>query len=61
MFVLVKNTPNSPRQSVQIVESSRVGDKVKQKIVRHIGIAHSEYELVQLKDLAQNFINPNPC
>ena len=57
MFVRVKNTPNSPRQSVQIVESSRVGDKVKQKIVRHVGIAHSEYELVQLKDLAQNCIN----
>ncbi len=39
MFVRVKTTPNSPRQSVQIVQSVRIGDKVKQKIVRYVGIA----------------------
>ena len=39
MFVRVKSTPNSPRKSVQLVESVRQGDKVKQKIVRHVGIA----------------------
>ena len=36
MFIRVKTTPNSPRKSVQIVESFRVDNKVKQKIVKHI-------------------------
>ena len=53
MFVRVKSTPNSPRQSVQIVSSVRVGDKVKQKIVRYIGIAMDDDELVRLKELAE--------
>ena len=39
MFVRVKDTPNSPRKSVQIVHSYRVGGTVKQKIVRYVGIA----------------------
>ena len=34
MFIRVKTTPNSPRKSVQIVESFRVDNKVKQKIVK---------------------------
>ncbi len=53
MFVRVKTTPNSPRQSVQIVSSVRFGDKVKQKIVRHVGIAMDDDELAQLKILAE--------
>ena len=53
MFVRVKSTPNSPRQSVQIVQSVRVGDKVKQKIVRYVGIAMDDDELVRLKELAE--------
>ncbi len=53
MFVRVKSTPNSPRQSVQIVSSVRVGDKVKQKIVRYVGIAMDGEELAQLKILAE--------
>ncbi len=53
MFVRVKSTPNSPRQSVQIVSSVRVGDKVKQKIVRYVGIAMDDDELVRLKELAE--------
>lgn len=52
MFVRVKTTPNSPRKSVQLVESVRDGKAVRQKIVRHIGIALDEDELVRLKDLA---------
>lgn len=54
MFVRVKTTPNSPRKSVQIVQSVRVGDKVKQKIVRYVGIAMDDYELEQLKMLAES-------
>ena len=49
MFVRVKSTPNSPRKSVQIVHSERINGKVKQKIIKHIGIAYDENELEELK------------
>ena len=42
MFVSVKSTSNSPRISMQIVQS-----------VRHIGIANSEQGLLHLKHLAE--------
>lgn len=54
MFVRVKTTPNSPRKSVQIVESYRKGAKVSQKIVRYVGIAMDDNELEQLKLLADS-------
>jgi len=54
MYVRVKTTPNSPRKSVQIVESTRLGDKVSQKIVRYVGIAFDNNELEQLKSLAES-------
>jgi transposase len=54
MFVRVKKTPNSPRSSVQIVESSRVMGKVKQTIVKHIGIAQDDNELEELKLLGES-------
>jgi transposase len=54
MFVRVKSTPNSPKRFVQIVESIRKGDKVSQKIVRHIGYALEDDELKQLKLLAES-------
>ena len=54
MFIRVKTTPNSPRKSVQIVESFRVDNKVKQKIVKHIGVALDDYELNELKLLASD-------
>lgn len=53
MFIRVKTTPNSPRKSVQIVESVRVGDKVKQTILRHVGIATDDAELAKLLDVAE--------
>lgn len=53
MFVRVKTTPNSPRKSIQIVQSVRKGDKVSQKIVRHVGIALDNDELEKLKSLAE--------
>lgn len=52
MFVRVKTTPNSPRKSVQIVASVRKGNKISQKIVRYVGIAQDDDELVPLKQLA---------
>ena len=54
MFVRVKKTPNSPRSSVQIVENSRVMGKVKQTIVKHIGIAKDDNELEELKLLGES-------
>ena len=60
MFVRVKSTPNSPRRSVQVVESSRTGSKVSQRIVRHIGIALDEQEETQLRAMAQEFIARTP-
>jgi transposase len=54
MFVRVKTSPNSPKKAVQIVESFRVGNKVKQRIVRHVGTALNEDELKGMKDLAEH-------
>ena len=54
MFVRVKRTPNSPRESVQIVQSVRKGGTISQKIVRHIGIAYDDDELGKLKLLAES-------
>lgn len=53
MFVRVKATPNSPRRSVQIVESRRTGSKVQQSIIRHIGVALDEAEEQELLRLAE--------
>lgn len=53
MFVRTKTTPNSPKKAVQIVESLRVGAKVSQKIVRHVGFAEDGEELKRLKSLAE--------
>ena len=52
MFIRVKSTPKSPRKSVQIVESKRIDGKVKQRIVKHVGVAANDEELVELKILA---------
>jgi transposase len=53
MFVRVKTTPNSPRKTVQIVASERVGDKVTQRIVRYVGVAMTDDELLRMKELAE--------
>lgn len=54
MYIRIKSTPNSPRKSVQIVESVRDGDKVRQKIVRYVGIAMDDDELQRMLDLAEH-------
>lgn len=56
MYIRVNRTPNSPRKSIQIVEGIRVGGKVKQKIVRYVGIANSDWEEQKLKNYAQELI-----
>lgn len=56
MFVRIKTTPNTPKKAVQIVESVRRGKKISQKIIRHLGYALDEDELVKLKLLAESII-----
>ena len=56
MFVRIKTTPNSPRRSVQIVESVRKGGKVSQRIVRYVGIALNEAEELKMRAMANEFI-----
>jgi len=55
MFIRVKTTPKSPRKTVQIVESKRIDGKVKQRIVKYVGVAANDEELVELKLLAAKF------
>jgi len=54
MFVRVKSTPNSPRKSVQIVESRRVGSRISQTVVRYIGVANNDAELEEMKRLGES-------
>lgn len=56
MFIRVKTTPNSPRRSIQICENIRNGAKIKQKIIRYVGIAQDEFEEQKLKDYAKELI-----
>jgi transposase len=56
MYIRVNSTPNSPRKSIQIVESKREGTKVQQKIVRYVGIATDEDELDKLKAYGEEII-----
>lgn len=56
MFVRIKTTPNSPRRSVQVVESSRSGGKVSQRIVRYIGIALDDAQEAQMRAMGNEFI-----
>lgn len=52
MFIRTKPIANSSRKRVQICACHRVGDKVKQKVIRHVGIADNESHLDELKKLA---------
>ena len=58
MFVRTKTTPNSPRKSIQIVKNDRdkKTGKVKQKILRHVGIAMDDDEEKKLKKLGEDII-----
>jgi transposase len=54
MFIRVKTSNKGATKYVQIVQSIRKGERVTQKIIRHIGVAYDEDELVQLKLLAES-------
>ena len=57
MFVRVKDSPNSPKKAVQIVQTYREGNKVRQRIVRHVGTALNEDEVNRLQELAYYIIS----
>lgn len=56
MYVRIKTTPLSPRKSIQIVEGVRIDNKVKQQIIRHVGIAWNDEEELRLKALGEDMI-----
>ena len=57
MYIRRKKTPNSPRQSIQIVEGYRdEKGNVKQRIVRHLGVFVDEVEEAKLVSLAEDLI-----
>lgn len=53
MFIRTKPITNSSRKRVQICACFREGDKVKQKVIRHVGIAENDSHLEELKKLAE--------
>jgi len=57
MFIRYKATSNSPRKSVQIVEGYRDNTgKVKQRILRHVGVFSDESEQAKLVALAEEIM-----
>ena len=56
MFVRIKRDKNSDRRRIQVVENTRIGKKVKQKIIRHVGIAYNDLEEQKMKDLGEYIV-----
>jgi len=52
MFIRTKKTPTG-KTAVQIVEGHRIGKRVVQNVIRHVGQAETEDELEELKKLAE--------
>jgi hypothetical protein len=53
MFIRIKSTAKSKVKKIQICESVRSGDAVRQVIVRHVGVARDDQQLKELKKLAE--------
>ena len=58
MFIRTKHDPKLNRTRVQIVESVRTGKKVRQKILRHVGVAHNHGEIEVIKRSVRQFMDP---
>jgi hypothetical protein len=56
MFVRVKLKSDGIKRAVQIVESTRVKGQVKQRILRHVGVAFDDASEHTLKGFAQQQI-----
>ena len=60
MFIRIKYSNHDitrSKRSIQIVENIRHGNKVKQKIVRYVGVAIDDDSEIKLKALAACKIN----
>lgn len=53
MFIRIKTSSKHGKKKVQICESIREGNKVRQVIVRHVGVAKDDTHLEELKRLAK--------
>ena len=53
MFVRLKKYPEKNKTAIQVVENYRSKGKVRQKIVRHVGVARTDTEIEKLKELAE--------
>ena len=56
MFIRTKHDPKLNRTRVQIVESVRTGKEVRQKILRHVGVAHNDGEIEVIKRSARQLM-----
>ena len=56
MFVRKKTYKKSKGVAIQIVESKRDGNRVSQKVLRHVGTAKHEHEIQGLVDFAEEII-----
>ncbi|MDX2049560.1 MAG: IS1634 family transposase [Rickettsiaceae bacterium] len=57
MYIRSKPFSNlTSKVRVQIIESVRLGNKVSQKIVRHVGVAHDANEEARMREYAQELI-----
>ena len=56
MFIRTKHDPKLNRTRVEIVESVRTGKKVRQKILRHVGVAHNDGEIEVVKRSARQLM-----
>ena len=56
MFIRTKHDPKLNRTRVQIVESVRTDKKVRQKILRHVGVAHNVGEIEVSKRSTKQFM-----
>lgn len=56
MFVRVKRDKDGERRRIQVVENTRIGKKVKQKIIRHVGIAYNDMEEQRMRDLGEYIV-----
>jgi len=56
VFVRIKRDKNSDRRRIQVVENTRIGKRVKQKIIRHVGIAYNDLEEQKMKDLGEYIV-----
>jgi hypothetical protein len=52
----MKTSKKAKYPTLQIVEGYRVGDKVRQRTVAHLGVIKSKKDLENLKDLADKLI-----